>query len=342
MERPSLPTEVCEQTIDWLVIGYTPQFGRTYYGNVSLRRDLSNCALVCHAWRPRAQMYLFAFLRISGKGLSHYEAILLKSPILCGFAKELYFYNEYVGQSQGKTTDKTVETASHALRIAHKLPHVYYFVMNRVNMASEHTHLPKYMTALRNINQLYFFSPTPAKLSQIARMIVGLKGLSTLYLRVPIIVDSNPLPLPVPCYATKSSLARLELVIGPGGHSLLDWLVHANSFTTSLQVLQVGMEDPIPQSEVTLAVQGIQSLLDRCREHLKEWYFGAKIGGVNDTFPKSHVAFCFCFLQYANAVSQFSHPRIAHSSDKVRLQGVQSMVWEYIGTGQIHHFKAYH
>ena len=132
-----------------------------------------------------------------------------------------------------------------------------------------------HFATLTNINKLNFSTSTPTKLSQLARILLGLKNLSTLFLEVPIIVDSNPLPLPTPCYATKSSLTTLELLIQPGGHLLVDWLVKAKSFTTSLQILAVRLEDQIPQSKIALVMQGVQRLLDNCTGSLKEWYFEA-------------------------------------------------------------------
>ena len=284
-----LPTEVWEQVIDWLVVGYTPEFDQTYQNNIDLRRDLSGCALVCRTWRVRAQMHLFSFLRISGNGLSQYGTLILKTPILCTFAKELKFYNQYVDNFKTKIIDKTIETASHAVRIAHKLPNVRYLLVTDINLALEHPQLHKHVAALA-INEMDFLSPTPTKLSQLARILLGLKNLSTLSLRVPIIVDSNPLPLPTPCYATKSSLTRLDLVIQPGGHLLVDWLVRAKSFTTSLQILDVRLEAQIPQSEIALVMQGVQRLLDNCTGSLKEWYFSAKIQ-VDDlsSVPKGNV-----------------------------------------------------
>ncbi|KAK7689660.1 hypothetical protein QCA50_007455 [Cerrena zonata] len=62
-----------------------------------------------------------------------------------------------------------------------------------------------------------------------------------------------------------------------GGHLLLDWLVKAQSFTTSLKVLEVTVEGTMPQPGFDLIMQGLQSLLDNCSGHLKEWYFWAKI-----------------------------------------------------------------
>ena len=272
-----LPIEVWERTIDWLVIGYTPKGGQTYRGNLNLRRDLSSCARVCRAWRVRTQTHLFALLRISGNGLSQYEHILLKSPSLGRFAKELLFYSQYIEDSRSKTSHKTIETASHAVRIAHKLSSLQHLALDFINLAVEHPRLPSHIAALTAITRLHFHSPTPTKLSQLTRVLVGLKGLSSLYLSVPIVVDLNPVPLPTPCYTTKSSLTRLDFIVHPGGHLLLDWLVRATSFTTCLKTLAIWIGSQLPQLEIAPVIQGVQALLDNCTRSLEEWYFHTKI-----------------------------------------------------------------
>lgn len=242
-----------------------------------LRRDLASCSLVCRAWKTRAQKHLFAFLTIKGKRLSRYESLVLKSPILRRFAKELFFYNEYIDESESTTTHRTVETASHAVRIVQKLPQVRRLLLDTINLASEHPNFPRYMSSLTHITQLDFVSPVPTKLFHLARMLVGLRGLSTLYLEVPIVISPNPTPLHASCYNTKSCLTSLDLPIHSGGQLLLDWLVQAGSFTKSLQRLQVSLEDHVPPSEVPSIVESVQSLLDNCSNHLKEWFFGAKV-----------------------------------------------------------------
>ena len=108
-------------------------------------------------------------------------------------------------------------------------------------------------------------------------MLVGLKSLSALFLDVHIIVESHALPVTTPCYATKSSLTKLDLVVQPGGQLLLDWLVKAKSFTTSLQTLDVWYGDQIPQSSVPLISQSVQALLDNFIGHLNEWHFVARL-----------------------------------------------------------------
>ena len=101
-------------------------------------------------------MHLFAFLRISGRGLSRYESLVLKSPTLCEFSQELKFFNKYIEETETKISERTVETASHAVRITHKLSQVHYLVVDRINLAIEHPHFPKHMAALSHINQLDF------------------------------------------------------------------------------------------------------------------------------------------------------------------------------------------
>ncbi|KAK7689459.1 hypothetical protein QCA50_007251 [Cerrena zonata] len=273
---PALPTEVWEYIIDLLVKHYTRP-GRLYNDSINLRNDLLSCALVCHAWYPRAQMHLGVYILIKGSKLSTYGKLIQKVPILCTFAKKFEFRNQYTENPDDKVVDRTVGTVSHAVRVAHKLPHIHTLVVDDINLSIENPHLPRYVTALTSIKKLYFYTYTPTKIAQLARFIVGFRNISTLVLYVPIIVESNPLPLPTPCYRTKSSLKRLNLIMQPGGHLLVDWLVKGHFFTTFLQVLQVIFQYTISQSEVALTMQGVQSLLDNCGGHLKGWYFQAKI-----------------------------------------------------------------
>ena len=76
---PRLPIEVWERAIGWLV-AYAVAAGSTGLSEMSIRHDLSACALVCRAWRPRAQFHLFKYPRITGDGLSVYEKLISKSP----------------------------------------------------------------------------------------------------------------------------------------------------------------------------------------------------------------------------------------------------------------------
>ena len=101
-----IPIEIWERAIDWLVEDYI-RTSSTTIEDLRLRRNLSNCALVCTAWKHRAQFHLFTHLLIKGYGLSRYGKLIIQSPSWCGFAKEFFFYNEHAGPS-----GKPVETAS--------------------------------------------------------------------------------------------------------------------------------------------------------------------------------------------------------------------------------------
>lgn len=269
---PILPVEVWENGVDWLVAGYN-QTSRNYSDGVDLRRDLSSCSLVCRAWLPRARMHLFANLRITASGLSIYAAIIRRSPMLRPFAKELHFFNAYPEVSDDNVMSRTVETASHLVRILHKLPHLYSLVLGNIDLSIEHPHLPRYVAALHSINELQFLTAAPTRLPHLAGFLCSFPHLSTLTLSVPITVEPNTFFLP--SYKAKSTLTVLYLIALTGVHLLLDWLVQAHSFTTSLRKVHATFQNPISESELAHAMHGLQSLLDNCCDHLKEWVFWA-------------------------------------------------------------------
>ncbi|KAK7689456.1 hypothetical protein QCA50_007248 [Cerrena zonata] len=327
---PELPTEVWEHAID-LLVEYYICTERIYNHSVNLRNDLLSCALVCHAWYPRAQMHLGVYICIEGSKLSIYEKLIHKVPILCTSAREFDFRNQYIENPDDKVADRTVETVSHAVRVAHKLPHTHTLIVNDINLSLEHPHLSRYVTALTSIKNLKFYTSTPTRLAQLARFILGFRNISTLLLGVSIAVKSNHLLLTTPCYKTKSSLTRLYLSIQPGGHLLLDWLVKLHSFTTSLQILQVILEDPIPQSEVALTMQDVQSLLNNCGDHLKDWYFQAKIKVDNfmDIPPVSlaiHSAIKVLAFRVSNLWFRYALHQLQTVTSKTVI-GIQFLYW---------------
>ncbi|KAK7689659.1 hypothetical protein QCA50_007454 [Cerrena zonata] len=150
---PVLPVEVWENVIDLLVADYTRP-DRNYFDSVKLRYDLISCALVCHAWLPRAQMHLCIYLYIVGSGISSYEKLIQRLPTLCAYAKELEFRNTSISNFNDQVVGKMVETASHVVRVVHKLPYIYTLGIDYINLSIEHPHLPRYVTMLTSVKQL--------------------------------------------------------------------------------------------------------------------------------------------------------------------------------------------
>lgn len=228
-------------------------------------------------------MHLFSNIRLKGSGLSIYASIIRKSPMILSFAKELHFFNTYPEGSDNDVTGRTIETASHLIRIIHKLPNLYSLVLGSIDLSIEHPHLPRYVAALRSINELQFLNRTPTSISHLASFLGSFPNLTTLTLSVPIIVPLNIFFLP--SLKARSSLTVLFLIGLPGVPLLLNWLVLAHAFTTSLQKLHMAFQDSISQSELVSAMQGLQSLLENCRASLKEWVFWAnkEVGYFKDT-----------------------------------------------------------
>ncbi|KAI0692843.1 hypothetical protein C8T65DRAFT_71124 [Cerioporus squamosus] len=80
---PRLPIELCEHVMDAVYDFY-------YQFVVGSLRTLSRCALVCRAWRPRAQMILFDFVLVRDSDALHRLAAQLdESPRLRGYVHRL-------------------------------------------------------------------------------------------------------------------------------------------------------------------------------------------------------------------------------------------------------------
>lgn len=78
-----LPIEVCERVIETV-------FDDRYHLVSDALTVLCSCALVCRAWRPRAQNVLFEYVRLRDKdALYRFVALLDASPVLGTYVRRL-------------------------------------------------------------------------------------------------------------------------------------------------------------------------------------------------------------------------------------------------------------
>ncbi|RDX43232.1 hypothetical protein OH76DRAFT_1233763 [Lentinus brumalis] len=83
--QPRLPIEVCERIIEAV-------YDEKYYAVSTSLATLSSCALVCRAWRPRAQRVLFEFVPLRDKdALYRFAELLHASPELGTYVRTLEF-----------------------------------------------------------------------------------------------------------------------------------------------------------------------------------------------------------------------------------------------------------
>ena len=271
IHRPStlsLPVEIWERVLDWLVTIYTPVHRNATESTLS--RDLFNCALVCRAWRARAQTHLFAYPSIRAPDLSVFEATIRKIPVLCEHVQELLFENEPIVAQNGVT--KTVDTISHVTRVAHKFPKAHYFLFRDNDLSVEHPYLSRSLAACRFINWLDYFTSIPTRLPHLVRFIAAFNKLSIVSLAVPIILDQET-SIPNISNVLRSSPEVLILWLEPGNHLLLDWLIESKTFVKSLRQLVVTLDNRVPSQEISLHAERLQSLLDLCCKHIKVWDF---------------------------------------------------------------------
>ena len=92
---PRLPTEVCEGVID-AVYDSRIRYLRSNYDT------LRSCALVCRAWRPRAQVMLFRRIALKDVASLHeFSALLDITPHFAGYVRDLglFGYTHHTPQS---------------------------------------------------------------------------------------------------------------------------------------------------------------------------------------------------------------------------------------------------
>lgn len=268
---PTLPVEVWERILDWLVVIYTPV--RRTSTESTLPEDLLSCALVCRAWRPRAQTHLFAYPRIKACNLPTFETAIRKIPVLCSHVQEFIFENEPIGTEAKSGVVKTVDTLSHVTRVAHKFPNVHYFLFQDNDLSVEHPYLSRSIAACRRIDWLDFFTSVPTRLHHLARFLAAFRNLTIVSLAVPILSEPDITTLSNHCNVLKSSPDTLVVYLEQGSHLLLNWLVKSKTFVKSLQRLGVIIENRFSSQEITLHAENLQKLLNFCCKHLKVWDF---------------------------------------------------------------------
>ncbi|KAK7683425.1 hypothetical protein QCA50_013256 [Cerrena zonata] len=249
---PWLPTEVCEEIIDWVAAAY--DITKYSWG---IQKTLYACALVCRAWVHCAQMHLFTNIQVRPKYLCRLHSSLQSAGHILSSIRTLK-----IGY------DQKVPISS--FLVSHRLQNLSTLVIHGLDLAQEHTLLVR-APLFHTVQHLHLFGLKACKVSQLIRFINSFHSLISLELWFFFkILEHNGQILPRPSHISSYSLTSLELRLIPGVSRLLDWCLKAGSFFAHIQKLTLCCYGHADKSEFISCFRGVGALLQNCSATIEE------------------------------------------------------------------------
>ena len=250
----SLPIEVWERIIDWIVQphdvsleAYRERFER-----------LSVCSLVCRAWRTRAQARLFEVVSLKYERLLSLDRVLRSNPAISSTIREMFLVKK----------PKAAPISFFTIR--HQLSGLTYLNIGGLNLTGEHQWL--YRSPLfRSVQRLKLFHLQTCQLSQLIRFVNCFHSLSRLDLSFAFEkLEYKGQILPMPSHANTRSVTWLELDLKPGVSRLIDWFLNAESLLSQLKTLILYAWMIVDEVTLRSSFEGVDRLLYSCRNSIEE------------------------------------------------------------------------
>ncbi|KAK7683428.1 hypothetical protein QCA50_013259 [Cerrena zonata] len=249
---PWLPTEVCEEIIDWVAAAYDI----TNY-NWDIQKTLYACALVCREWVHCAQMHLFTNVLVKPKYLHRLQNTLQSAGHILSSIRTL-----------GIGYDQKVPISS--FLISYRLQNLSTLCINHLHLAQEHTLLFR-APLFHTVQYLHLDDLEECKVSQLIRFINPFHSLISLDLLFAFeILEHNGQILPRPSHLSSCSLTSLNLHLIPGVSILLDWCLKAGSFFTHIKKLALHYYGHKDKSEFISCFRGVGALLQHCSATIED------------------------------------------------------------------------
>lgn len=265
--RPRLPTEVCEEIMDWIAVkrrhdceyhlsaSYSP-FSRRRRGSRALR----SCALVCRAWLPRAQMHLFSNIYAHSSGLSSIKFAFHHKPFLPSYVRSVYIWR-----------DEPDSVLISPLLVPYRMPELKSVRVHYLDLNREHTSLFRFAASAHSLQSLDLESLEKLNLPQLLRFINAFPGISRMCIWVNFERLEYPqqLRIPRPNTFPRRSLRYLELSIVPGMLKMLDWMLKAHPLLDHLKSLTLSWK-PGDLPAFYSSCEGVRPLMQYCHASLEE------------------------------------------------------------------------
>ncbi len=203
--EPRLPIEVCERVIEAV-------YDDLYLFVSTSLATLSRCALVCRAWRPRAQRILFEYVLLRDKDvLYRFAALLDASPELGTYVRTLELRGHlhvpyspavlFLTALRGRLTN-LAELYIHGFQDDEKAANPLPDGKRELPFLPIYRYFPSLLTSISHIRRLEFVNVRFPSFGDFARFLSALPNLKALYCYL---VSWAVLGLEPVCMAKRSS-----------------------------------------------------------------------------------------------------------------------------------------
>lgn len=278
-----LPTEIWEQTIDWICV-------EKWETSIPYptTRTLYRCALVCRAWRDRSRMHLWSHVALKARDIPKLQTVLRSGlGFPSSFIKRLSICEEG-------------NWPISALLVSWKWENLTYLQFIILDLSRQHVLCARatlpWTVRVLHIHQLY-----KGTVSRLLRFLNCFHSLENLYMFIghQTELESNGEVLPPPKTKHNRSLTSLDIGITPGVNKLIHWYLREGVFLHTLRNLIVKLHLVPEGPDFQVYCDGLKALLDHCTDTLE--HLGIALG-----YEKKMDEFVdICMLCYLTARSTY-------------------------------------
>ena len=168
---PNFPTEIYEDIIDRVAVIFDDK----------RNRDLANCALVCRAWVPRAQMHLFTCIlpiEFDDRLFNSFWQAVKQKPFLLNYTNRI----SIVGSKGICVYKGTTEAETTGFLATCRMPNLIHLTIQFLDLSSSHPLRSRFPILSKTLKALTVIECLTDNVNQLCRFITSFQSLTTLCL----------------------------------------------------------------------------------------------------------------------------------------------------------------
>ena len=206
-------------------------------------RDLANCALVCIAWVPRAQMHLFTCIlpiEFDDRLFASFWQAVKQKPFLLNYTNRI----SIVGSKGICVYKGTTEAETTGFLATCRMPNLIHLTIQFLDLSSSHPLRSRFPILSKTLKALTVIECLTDNVNQLCRFITSFQSLTTLCLgwHVECLVGDLMQHMHVNRSRCNSSIENLAVKLVPRFHALFDALSRTGPFISNLKRLIIAYD----------------------------------------------------------------------------------------------------